>query len=129
MCDERLLKIRVPDCISRVPKSLEDIAYWKGNNNHIQSESVDHCVYTYIHNIILLGSEMRNWLLFYSLPVLNGVLPNPYLSHYSLLVAGLLLLTSDQISQDDLRNAELYLKEFYVKYPELYGKCIQSMGG
>ena len=32
MCDERLLKIRVPDCISRVPKSLEEIAYWKGNN-------------------------------------------------------------------------------------------------
>ena len=70
---------------------------------------------------------MRNWLLFYSLPVLNGVLPNPYLSHHSLLVAGLLLLTSDQISQDDLRNAELYLKEFYVKYPELYGKCIQYL--
>ena len=66
---------------------------------------------------------MRNWLLFYSLPVLNGVLPNPYLSHYSLLVAGLLLLTSDRITPDDIRNAELYLNEFYVKFPELYGQC------
>ena len=67
---------------------------------------------------------MRNWLLFYSLPVLKGVLPNPYLSHYSLLVAGLLLLVSDRITQEDIRNAELYLNEFYVKYPELYGKGI-----
>ena len=38
-----------------------------------------------MHNVLFnthdieIGSEMRNWLLFYSLPVLNGVLPNPYL--------------------------------------------------
>lgn len=40
LCDERLLKIRVPDCISRVPKSLEETAYWKGDsfiNIHVQS--------------------------------------------------------------------------------------------
>ena len=66
---------------------------------------------------------MRNWLLFYSLPVLNGVLPNPYFSHYSLLVAGLLLLTSDRITREDIGNAKLYLSEFYVQYPELYGRC------
>jgi hypothetical protein len=91
----------------------------------MQSESVNHiCIYiVHVLYTTLLGSEMRNWLLFYSLPVLNGVLPNPYLSHYSLLVAGLLLLTSDRITPEDIRNAELYLKEFYVKYPELYGKC------
>lgn len=46
-----------------------------------------------------------------------------YLIHTSLLVAGLLLLTSDTITQEDIRNAELYLNEFYVKYSELYGRC------
>ena len=76
---------------------------------------IDCCVY-------ILGSEMRNWLLFYSLPVLDGILPNPYITHYSLLVAGLLLLPSDKITQEDLRNAGCYLNEFYSKFSDLYGK-------
>lgn len=29
-CDERLLSIRVPDVISRAPKSINDVSKWKG---------------------------------------------------------------------------------------------------
>lgn len=65
---------------------------------------------------------MRNWLLFYSLPVLKDVLPNPYLSHYSLLVAAISLLSSDEIDIAGLHSAAEYLKEFYKKCDDLYGK-------
>ena len=30
LCDSRLLSIQVPDILSRLPKSLEDIGHWKG---------------------------------------------------------------------------------------------------
>ena len=72
----------------------------------------------------LTGSELRNWLLFYSLPVLKDVLPNPYLSHYSMLVAALSLLSSDRITLSDHDVAAEYLQQFYQKFHELYGKLI-----
>ena len=36
-CDECLLHIKVPDIVSRVPRSLVDIAHWKGGvyNCHV----------------------------------------------------------------------------------------------
>jgi hypothetical protein len=68
------------------------------------------------------GSELRNWLLFYSLPVLKDVLPNPYLSHYSMLVAALSLLSSDKVSLSDIDAAAEYLRQFYQRFHDLYGK-------
>ena len=70
---------------------------------------------------LIIGSEIRNWLLLYSLPVLKGVLPNPYLSHSS---AGSWATStdSDRITQEDIRDTELYLNEFKVKYSALFGK-------
>lgn len=70
----------------------------------------------------LLGSEFRNWLMFYSLPVLKGILPNPYLSHYSLLVVGVVLLSSECITEDDIRIAKVALNKFYIEFPDLYGE-------
>ena len=61
--------------------------------------------------------------MFYSLPVLKEILPNPYLSHYSLLVVGVLLLSSELISPEDIRVARFALNKFYEKFPDLYGKC------
>ena len=60
--------------------------------------------------------------MFYSLPVLKGVLPNPYLTHFSLLVSGLWLLSSDHITQEDLRLAKECLLHFYKEFGDLYGK-------
>ena len=68
------------------------------------------------------GSELRNWLTFFSIPILHGILPNPYLTHFSLLVAAILKLLSENITQDNLGNAADYLKEFYLKFPHLYGR-------
>lgn len=60
--------------------------------------------------------------MFFSIPILHGILPNPYLTHFSLLVAAILILSSENITQDDLGNAADYLKEFYLNFPHLYGR-------
>lgn len=60
----RLMKIKVPDVIKRPPRTLEDRKHWK-------------------------GTEWQNWLLFYSLPILDGLLPGPYFLHYCAFVCGI----------------------------------------
>ena len=72
--------------------------------------------------MFLAGSEYRAWLLFYSLPVMSGILSPCCFNHFILLVAALHILYSDYIGKEDLNTAEKYLKDFYVKFSELYGK-------
>ena len=71
--DKKLCSIQPPHCISRTPRSVDLRAYWK-------------------------ASEYRNWLLFYSLPVLLGILHSAYLEHHLLLVEGIYLLLLASIS-------------------------------
>ena len=71
--DKNLLHQRPPHDFSRAPRSLEKHRkHWK-------------------------ASEFRNWLLYYSLPVLETVLPPLYLHHYSLLVCAILILLQSQL--------------------------------
>ena len=69
----------------------------------------------------IVGSQLREWLLFFSLPVLTGKLPRDYLKHFSLLIAAVHTLLADTISPVDLSNVESFLKDFYTKLPQLYG--------
>lgn len=68
-----------------------------------------------------LGSQLRSWLLYYSLPTLKGILPQVYMNHYALFVAAIHIFLSEEITETDLSNAEQYLKKFYEEYPNLYG--------
>lgn len=106
--DLRLLNIKVPDRISRTPKSLVEFKRWKGN-------SLNDCNLMVTSIVLLIGSELKSWLLFYSLPVLKDVLPLPYYKHYSLLVASIHILASDCISPADLDLSAIWLDEFYKK--------------
>ncbi len=65
--DRELLAIKPPVEITRAPRSLQDRKYWK-------------------------ASEWRSFLLFYSLPILNGVLMKKYWNHLFLLVFALHIL-------------------------------------
>lgn len=124
----RLMQIKVPDTFSRVPKSLKDANHWKGM-------LYVHCLCLfilcrypellspwYILTLCLVGSEVRSWLLYFSLPVLDGILPVVYFRHLSLLIAALHILTSDYIRISDLQNSRLFLTQFYERFAELYGK-------
>lgn len=68
-----------------------------------------------------VGSELRSWIFFYALPVLNGILL-PYFKNCSLFVASMHILMSDRIHEEDLELSSGYLRQFYRTYMELYGK-------
>ena len=72
---------------------------------------LNHCV----------GAQLREWLLYYSLPVLKGVLPGNVLDHFSYLVAGAHIVLSNAICEADLDLAELCFKEFYSRCTSIYG--------
>ncbi|XP_068753877.1 uncharacterized protein [Montipora capricornis] len=98
LIDERLSKCQPPDFISRLPRSLvKDRKYWK-------------------------ASEVRSWLLYYSLPVLKGILPDEYYSHYALLSTSVYFLLQQPVTQAHLFMADRQLEEFYCLTQIYYGK-------
>ena len=56
--------------------------------------------------------------------MLHGILPAQYFKHYTQLVNGILLLSSEVITVPDLNAAEALLKSFYTEFSQLYGKLI-----
>ena len=116
-CDKRMAEIKVPHDFNRAVKGLTNVKYWKGET-----------FYECMCNTHLMGlsfhssaSEYRSWVLYFSLPVLHGILPDPFFSHYSLLVAATHILLGESISQSALRCAEQYLHRFYEMFANLYG--------
>ena len=68
-----------------------------------------------------VATEWQYWLLFYSLPLLNGVLSTPHFLHYCALVCAIAILLGNNIEERDLVKAQLLLEEFYKHVPLLYG--------
>lgn len=97
--DTQLCSQRPPKEFSRPPRSItEHFNYWK-------------------------ASEFKQWLLFYSLPLLLDYLPSLYWHHFALLVCALHILLSDSITADQIDAAELMINDFCVFLPELYGEA------
>jgi len=65
-------------------------------------------------------SELRSWLLFYSLPLLLDFLPPLYLHHFSLLACSLHILLEDNITTNVVNTADLMLQDFVKLLPQLY---------
>ncbi|XP_048111205.1 uncharacterized protein LOC125302185 isoform X1 [Alosa alosa] len=95
--DARIVSIKPPHLITRLPRKLSDRIHWK-------------------------ATEWRNWLLFYCVPCLSGFLPKQYLGNLCLLVSALFLLLQDEISSDDIGKAETLLLEFTYRFQMLYGE-------
>jgi len=95
--DCELLKQQPPLEFTRPPRSIaKHLYYWK-------------------------ASELRYWVLYYSLPLLLHRLPSVYWHHYALLVCSLHLLLKSSISAEEIDAAEQMLSDFYALMPELYG--------
>lgn len=95
--DRLLKKIKPPYLISRRPRKLK-------NNYHKWK-----------------ASELRSWLLHYSLPCLTGILPDLVLEHYACLVEGIYLLLQESICISDLERADVLLLTFYKNAAVIYG--------
>ena len=98
LIDKLLLEQHPPSEFSRPPRSIENhLQYWK-------------------------ASEVRSWLLFYSLPLLVSFLPSLYWHHYALLVCSMHILLQSEVSHEDINLAEQMLSDFYQLLPQLYGE-------
>lgn len=63
------------------------------------------------------ASELRNWLLFYSLPILMEYLPPLYLHHYALLVCPIRILLQESLTTSQITAAESMLCDFMALLP------------
>ena len=59
---------------------------------------------------LIAATEYRNWLMYYSLPCMKGILDEEYYQHYSLLVGGITFLSGRSISPEQLEMADMLLR-------------------
>ena len=68
------------------------------------------------------GTEMKTWLLFLSIPCLEGILSEEALLHFSILVKCVFILNKISISEENLINCYADLFQFVRECQLLYGK-------
>ncbi|KAG0437007.1 hypothetical protein HPB47_017654, partial [Ixodes persulcatus] len=95
--DERLCHIKPPQCMPRLPRSVKLRKYWK-------------------------AVEWQQWLLYFSLVCTDSILPDRYLTHFSLLVRGIFLLLQDEVSTADISDSTDCLVRFVVGVQFLYSE-------
>lgn len=92
---QRILSIAPPSFVSRLPRKIDDFAYWK-------------------------ASEIILRLLVYSIVLLNGKMDVKYLEHHKLLVYGIYLLYQKSVSQDDIKKARRLLQQYVGQFDGRY---------
>lgn len=100
----RLVSIRPPENIGRLPRTLGEIKHWK-------------------------ATELKNWLLHFSVPILQNTL-NPLCHlHWCLLSGAVGILCSDSIPSHSIPVAEEMLRDFVIMMEILYGetKCTMNV--
>mgnify|MGYP000418143503 CR=1 FL=1 len=71
--------------------------------------------------LCLIATDYHNWLLYYSLPCLKGILDEEYHQHYALLVGAITFLSGRSISPEQLEIARKFLMHFVEMYDAHYG--------
>ena len=91
----RLIHIKPPSKISSKPRNIYSMKQWK-------------------------ASEWKNWLLFYCLPCLDGVVPKPYHDLLALLSRAAYILNKDSIPLRELQEVRLLLAEYIKNFQTLF---------
>lgn len=95
--DQKLANVWPPNFIKRSTRSFKEFqSYWK-------------------------ASEYKNFMLYYSIPLLLGLLPVNYLQNYIDLVFVIFTLNKESISPSDIRECEDRIKRFLINFQKLYG--------
>lgn len=96
--DNQFLKIRPPHFFSRMPRRiLENLKSFK-------------------------ASEIYNWILFYSCPLMQNFQCEKYFQHWLLFVESLFTLLQRSITENELKKTEILLKLFVRDFCKLYGE-------
>jgi hypothetical protein len=94
--DERIRKMKPPSFAQRPLRSIKSaLAIWK-------------------------ASEYKLFLLYYSVPVLLGIMDDEYFNHHCKLVSAISLLCRDSISMDCIRHAAELLQSYLSDFARLY---------
>nr|XP_050031715.1 uncharacterized protein LOC126527914 [Dermacentor andersoni] len=116
--ESRLLATKPPHCMTRLPRPVKDRGHWK-------------------------ASEWRQWILFYALPCLDGILHPEYRKHLSRLSEGIHILLQEELGARDIDRAETLLRNFVCRCKTLHdtafmtfnvhalqhlGNCARSLG-
>lgn len=99
--ENRMQQIKPPNRITRLPRPFSDIANWK-------------------------ATEFRNFLLYYAVPTLHGILPETYFNHLSCLIYAIFTLSCVSISKDKLKAASLNINRFCSNFSALYHESFES---
>ncbi|CAG5073522.1 Protein of unknown function [Cotesia congregata] len=94
--DEKIRSINPPSFTHRLPRKISDYKYWK-------------------------ASEMKYWLLYYSLIILYPIMPTAYYQHHKLLVQGITYLSQHKISKSMIEAASQCLNQYVERFQDLYG--------
>lgn len=100
--NEKLINIRPTLDVKRLPRSILDLQYWK-------------------------ASEYRSFLLFYSAPLLHGILDYERFAHYLLLVNSMHILLKCGSTETDLIRAEQMLFQFCEGVAHFYDECFMRL--
>ena len=94
--NKRLSNTKPPYDITRTPRTLDSIKYWK-------------------------DSEFRAFALYY-FPLLEGILPEPYFSHFAHLSYALSVLLQESVPTDCVKDVGVLLEDFVKKVELFYGE-------
>lgn len=94
------------------------------------SELIDKNVFLSSHHHLFLeglschfkywkASELRSWLFYYFLPILNTLPIASYFIHYAAFVEATSLLCGNSISEDSIQKSQVLLQYFVMVFPEL----------
>ncbi|KAJ8666646.1 hypothetical protein QAD02_008308 [Eretmocerus hayati] len=100
--DQLMSKIKVPNQLYRLSRSFKYRKWWTAR-------------------------EWKNWILYYSIPVLSAASEfKDYLSHWTLLVPALYLLLQEEGTRSEVQQADALLREFVMNTEKLYGKSAMT---
>jgi len=74
------------------------------------------------HRKFWIANEIKQWFLYYSLPILQNKLPPVYWHHYALLVGAIHILLKDNISVAELEATDIMITDFCIIFEKLYGQ-------
>ncbi|XP_077552509.1 uncharacterized protein LOC144166948 [Haemaphysalis longicornis] len=98
--NRRIKMLTPPKEVRRIPRPASQKLFWK-------------------------AKEWENWILFFSLPVLEGLLEQKYLHHWAYFVEAVRVLLQEKVSLPDLDVVEEHLVHFHGHAEILYGaECL-----
>lgn len=70
---------------------------------------------------------MRSFLLYYGIPVHQGIVPDNYFHHFAIFVHAIYICLQEPISSEDLTKAELMLFRFCEDFSSLYDESFVTL--